>query len=202
MIRFLIFAIAFVLFCTAMYLPSRYQAESFLTTVQSESDQHRTQWGDDAADRVWRRMAVVYEEIMPALPAARTESDGRGTARDGVAAATSRALGSDYFRSAQSLGALVIYRACALFELLPLVLLVLVVAVVDGFVVRAVKAREFTSHSAELFTASVAGAIVIAGLILLSLVLPFAIPPTLIAAALVVMLFVLSRAVANYHLIP
>ena len=201
MMRILLFAIAFVLFSTALYVPSRYPPGEFVRAIQMESDSHRELWGDVAADRVWQRTGRIYEEVMPNSPPAEPAEVGGMAKLDVVGAVASRAWVSDYFRSAQTLLALVIYRVCAIFELALLAVLVFIVTVVDGLMVRKVRAREFLPHSAELFTVSISASLLIAGLILLSLVLPIAVPPWLNAVAIILMIFILSRAVANYHLI-
>ena len=72
---------------------------------------------------------------------------------------------------------------------------------IDGFVVRSVRAREFAAHSAEVYTASATAGIALLSLVLVALFLPTTVSPLYTIGALLLMVFVLSRAIANYHLI-
>jgi hypothetical protein len=56
-------------------------------------------------------------------------------------------------------------------------------------------------HSAEVYTASATAGIALLSLVLVALFLPFTVSPLYTIGALLLMLFMLSRAIANYHLI-
>jgi len=77
--------------------------------------------------------------------------------------------------------------------------LFLVIVAVDGFVVRMVRSKEFIPHSAEMFGGSVVGGIALGSAVVVAWFLPYQLHPMLVVLALLAMLFVLSRAVANYH---
>ncbi len=70
---------------------------------------------------------------------------------------------------------------------------------IDGLVLRRVRAREFVAHSAEMFGGSVIVAIVLGSVVAVSAFLPIRLHPMFAILCLLAMLFVLSRAVANHH---
>ena len=62
-------------------------------------------------------------------------------------------------------------------------------------------AREFVPHSAELYGGSVVGGIALGSAVVVACFLPVRLHPMFITLSLLLMLFVLSRALANYHAI-
>ena len=62
-----------------------------------------------------------------------------------------------------------------------------------------VRSKEFIPHSAEMFGGSVVGGIALGSAVVVAWFLPYQLHPMLVVLALLAMLFVLSRAVANYH---
>jgi len=75
------------------------------------------------------------------------------------------------------------------------------VVAVDGFVLRQVRAKEFVAHSAEKFGGSLIAAIVLGGMVAVCAFLPMQLHPMFFTLSLLAMLFALSRAIANYHVI-
>ena len=86
-----------------------------------------------------------------------------------------------------------------LFRWMPLLLIFLVVVGIDGCVLRQVRAKEFVAHSAEMFGGSVIAAIALGSVVAVSVFLPVRLHPMFSTMCLLAMLFVLSRAIANYH---
>ena len=66
---------------------------------------------------------------------------------------------------------------------------------------RQVRAKEFVAHSAEMFGGSVIAAIALGSVVAVSAFLPVRLHPMFSTLCLLAMLFVLSRAIANYHVI-
>ena len=112
-----------------------------------------------------------------------------------------RLFGNPYFRPSIRCFVLVCYRVSAAVELLPLLLVFCFVVLVDGCMLRLVRAKEFIAHSAELFGGSVLVAIALGTAVAVAFFLPFQVHPMYVMLCLLAMLFVLSRAVANYHAI-
>jgi uncharacterized membrane protein YcaP (DUF421 family) len=68
-------------------------------------------------------------------------------------------------------------------------------------VLRRVRAKEFVAHNAEMFGASVIVVIVLGSVVAVSAFLPIRLHPMFATLCLLGLLFVLSRAIANYHVI-
>lgn len=206
MIRFVWIAALCCVLCLVLYVPSAFSPEQLMLTVRSEHDINARLWGDAAAERILEQM-LDFQAAGAAVskpPAATVDVAGPGvnTAMAvEVGRMSTRLFSSPYFRSVDALFCLAAYRACALFHVLPLLLLFMLICAVDGFAIRSVRAREFVAHSAEMFTASATVGIALLALVLVGLFLPFTLTPLYTIGALLLMLFVLSRALANYHLI-
>jgi hypothetical protein len=73
--------------------------------------------------------------------------------------------------------------------------------VLDGSVVRIVRSKELIAHSAERFSASLAAGILLGAGVVVAWFLPIQLHPMVVMTALLAMLFVMSRALANYHVL-
>lgn len=204
MIRYVFIAAMLAILCIVLYIPSAVPPERFLDVLREEHEVMQRTWGPEVADRVLARMLDMQQaSASVSAPPAQVETtqptavDAAMTAQ--IAQVSTRLFGNPYFRSIDSLFALVSYRLSAALELLPLLSIFLVIVAVDGFVVRMVRSKEFISHSAELFGGSVVGGIALGSAVVVAWFLPYQLHPMLVVLALLAMLFVLSRAVANYH---
>ena len=204
MIRYVFIAAMLAILCIVLYIPSAVPPERFLDVLRQEHAVMQRTWGPEVADRVLARMldmqqasAAVSAPPTPVETKQPTAVDAAMTAQIGQM--STRLFGNPYFRSIDSLFALVTYRLSATLELLPLLGIFLVIVAVDGFVVRMVRSKEFIPHSAEMFGGSVVGGIALGSAVVVAWFLPYQLHPMLVVLALLAMLFVLSRAVANYH---
>lgn len=204
MIRYVFIAAMLAILCIVLYIPSAVPPERFLDVLREEHAVTQRTWGPEAADRVLARMLDMQQvSAVSAPPPAQVEPQS-ATAVDAAMTAqigqmSMRLFGNPYFRSIDSLFALVTYRLSAALELLPLLGTFLVIVAIDGFVVRMVRSKEFIHHSAEMFGGSVVGGITLGSAVVVAWFLPYQMHPMLVVLALLAMLFVLSRAVANYH---
>jgi Domain of unknown function (DUF4400) len=207
MIRFVWIAALASILCIVLYIPSAVPPERFLQVLRDEHQVNERVWGEASANRIMVRMLDMQQVTKPLSDApAQTAQAGPQTAVDAAIAnqmsqVSARLFGNPYFRSIDSLFVLVYYRLSAVLELLPLLLIFFGVVAIDGFVLRLVRAKEFISHSAEMFGLSVAGAIALASVVVVGFFLPFQLHPMFVTLCLLGMFFVLSRAIANYHLI-
>ncbi len=206
MIRFVWIAELACVLCLVLYIPSAVPPERLMQTVRSEHDLNTSLWGTAAANRILERMLNLQASGLnvstpppetvqlagPGINSAMTSEFGQ---------MSTRLFASPYFKSVDALFTLATLRAATLIHVLPLLLVFLLVCAIDGFAVRSVRAREFAAHSAEVYTMSAASAIALLSLVLVAMFLPFTINPLYTIAALLLMLFVLSRAIANYHVI-
>ena len=200
MIRFLLLATLAAIFCIVFYLPSKLGPEAFARTMSEEVRVVEEVWGEDVADRVHAR-ALSLQQASQGLIVEPPDSKRSAAPPNAVDSAIVRLLGSTYFRSIQSLLSLACYRLSCAFELAPALLAFLLAATVDGSVIRVVRSKELVAHSAERFSASLAAGFLLGLGVIISWFLPILIHPMWILAALLGMLFAMSRALANYHML-
>ncbi|MBY0367003.1 hypothetical protein CDN99_12530 [Roseateles aquatilis] len=208
MIRYVWITAMLAILCIVLYIPSAVPPERFLDVLRSEHALNERVWGEATGQRILGRMLDMQQagKQLSAPPTAEPASSPASGAIDTavaqqMSAVSTRLFGNPYFRSIDALFVLVTYRLSALVELLPLLLIFCGVVAVDGLVLRQVRAREFVPHSAELFGGSVVGGITLGSVVVVACFLPMQLHPMFITLTLLLMLFVLSRALANYHAI-
>lgn len=207
MLRIVWITALMAILCIVLYLPSAFPPERFIEVLRAEHAVHREVWGTVVADRILGRMLDLQQGTPPlSEPPAQTVQAGQLSAVDAAVAAqvsqmSVRLFGNPYFRSIDSLFALATYRLSAIVELIPLLSVFLGVVGIDGIALRRVRAKEFVAHSAEMFGGSVIVAIVLGSAVAVSAFLPIRLHPMFAILCLLAMLFLLSRAIANYHVI-
>ena len=75
----------------------------------------------------------------------------------------------------------------------------MVAAVVDGYLVRSIKAKEFLHHDPELFAVYASGAIVAGCATVLAFVLPVNLHPMVLPCVPLLIGVLISRAVGSFH---
>ena len=113
-----------------------------------------------------------------------------------------RLFNSPYFRSIDALLALASYRLAALLQWLPPCWVLALALVIDAFLERVAKAKEFRQHDPEMFALYVSIAILTLCASLLAMVWPWTLHPLAWAAVPVVVAVVLSRAISHFHRRP
>jgi len=206
MIRIVWIAALGCVLALVLYIPSAVPPDRLMQTVRAEHELNATLWGSSAADRILERMlsfqANGVNVSSPPPETMQVAGPGINTAMaTEFGQMSTRLFSSPYFKSVDALFTLATLRAATLLHVLPLLLVFMGVCAIDGFVVRSVRAREFAAHSAEVYTASATAGIALLSLVLVALFLPTTVSPLYTIGALLLMLFMLSRAIANYHLI-
>ena len=210
MIRYIFIGAMSAILCILLYIPSKVAPGEFMQVLRDEHALAGELWGEDVADRILTRMLALQQAsaaVAPASdPARAAGASAPANAVDTAMAAQVGQVGArlfcnPYFRSIDSLFALVSFRLCAALELLPVLAAFFLVAVIDGSVVRIVRSKEFIAHSAERFSASLAAGILLCAGVVVAWFLPFKLHPMAVMTALLAMLFVMSRALANYHVL-
>lgn len=211
MIRYIFIGAMSALLCSVLYIPSRVGPAEFLQVLRDEHALATEVWGQETADRILSRMLDLQRASAMATPASAAApvagpASVPAAAVDAAMAAQIGQVGvrlfsNPYFRSIDSLFALVSYRLCAALELLPVLAAFFFAVVLDGMVVRIVRSKELIAHSAERFSASLSAGILLGAGVVVAWFLPLQLHPMVVMAALLAMLFVMSRALANYHLL-
>lgn len=208
MIRYIFIGAMSTILCIVLYIPSKVSPDRFMQVLRDEHALAGEIWGEQVADRILSRMLDLQQASAtvapipaqaPAPASSANAVDAAMTAQVGQVGA--RLFANPYFRSIDSLFALVSYRLCAALELLPVLAAFFLAVVVDGFVVRTVRSKELIAHSAERFTISLAAGILLGTGVVVAWFLPYRLHPMVVMAALLAMLFVMSRGLANYHVL-
>jgi hypothetical protein len=126
MVRYVWIGTMLAILCIVLYIPSASPPERFTEVLRAEHDITRSIWGPVVADRILRRMLDIQQGSPPlSEPPAPMVHVGQQPAVDAAMAAqmtqmSMRLFGNPYFRSIDSLFALATYRLSAIIELLPL----------------------------------------------------------------------------------
>jgi len=116
-----------------------------------------------------------------------------------MATVNQRLFNNACFRSIDALLLLASFRFAALVEWLPWLPAFTVAVLLDGTIVRQIKAKEFRQHDPELFALYTSGAIVMACATVIGFVVPLTLHPLTISCVPLVVSMLLSRAVGSFH---
>lgn len=188
-----------------LYLPSAHSPDRFIDLVRRERQAIGSFWGDVASLRILSRALAMVDSAQQASPvpepsAAPSSNSVNGAVAIEMASVNQRLFNSAYFRSIDALLLLAAFRLSTLMEWLPWLLAFGVAAVLDGFVVRRVKAKEFRQHDPEWFAAYASLGIVTICVTVIGFVLPLALHPLVMPCAPVLLSIFLGRTVASFHL--
>lgn len=205
MIRLAAIGTMIAFLCLLFYLPSVYTASRFLDQVRTEHELNGRYWGTAHAVRVLDRTLTLHGDVQTNSAVQQLSFSAPSPAQiDSVAAhqlyqASARLLNNQYTRSIDALVTLFLFRISALFEWLPLVSTFVIACLLDGYLRRAVKSKEFVQHDPELLaTYVVLGILVCCGTLVLCL-LPITCDPLVFVAAPALVALFANQAVANYR---
>jgi len=194
-----------LLLILVLYLPSAHPPERFITQLSVEHERNRAFWGEEHALRILARMLELHADAKQASPIPDTLAPAASHSRVDSAAASqlsqmnARLFNNPYFKSIGAQLALATYRFSAFVEWLPYLSVFVLAAVLDGFIRRIVKSKEFLQHNPELFALHASLVILIACGTVVAFVLPVAVHPLLLALVPTSIGIFGSLAVANYH---
>jgi len=117
-----------------------------------------------------------------------------------MSSVSARLFGNAYFRSVEALFLLAMFRLGMMCHAVPWLLPFFAAAFVDGHVSRLLKAREFRQHNPEVFALALAAAIAVACATAVALLAPIELPIVAWAVGPLVVVLLLSRALASFHL--
>ena len=204
MIRVITVAALTLLLIFVLYLPAANPPERFLAQIRIEHDLNASVWGEARAELILDRMLAMNRILSAASPvptkdqAPRTDRMTEAVAQE-MARVNQRFFGNAYFRSIDTLLLLATFRLAALYEWLPVQAFVILAIVVDGFIVRILRSKEFKPHDPEWFALHAIAFVLLASASVVAFVVPLAISPLLLAMLPVTGAFFFSRVVANFH---
>jgi hypothetical protein len=204
MIRGVALVSLITLLVLVLYLPSAHPPERFVAQLRVEHSAAAAFWGDAPAAHMLSRALSVQESARGAtpLPSPGDAPDIKGVngaVANEMASVNQRLFNNAYFRSIDALLLLASFRLATLLEWLPWLLAFVVAAMVDGYFVRSIKAKEFLHHDPELFAVYASGAIVAGCATVLALVLPVDLHPVVLPCVPLVIGALISRALGSFH---
>jgi hypothetical protein len=188
-----------------LYLPSVHPPDRFIELVRQEQKAIERFWGDAASMRILSRALAMADSAQRASPvpqpsAAPSSNPVNGAVAIEMASVNQRLFNNAYFRSIDALLLLAAFRLSTLIEWLPWLLAFSAAAVLDGFVVRRVKAKEFRQHDPEWFAAHASLGIVTICVTVIGFVLPLSLHPLAMPCAPLLLSFFIGRTVGSFHL--
>lgn len=204
MIRAVAVVSLLLLLVLVLYVPSAHPPERFLDQLRSEHDAAVDFWGEEPAYRMLDRaigMQSGAAEVSP-IPALRDmpRTPGiNGAVAVEMASVNQRLFNNAYFRSVDALLMLASYRLSSLLEWLPWLLPLVLVAGIDGALVRIIRAKEFLRHDPEMFAVWCSLLIIAACATVIAFVLPVQLHPATLAGFPVAMAVLLGRAITHFH---
>lgn len=204
MIRFVSTTSLVALLILVLYLPSAYPPERFIDQLHAEHALTTDFWGRDHAMRILSRMLDWQATAKQASPApSPTDAPAPNPVDLAVAKQMAevnhRLFHNPYFRAIDTLLALATYRLSGLIAWLPSLLIFMLAAIFDGFLVRIIKSKEFRQHNPEVFALHACAAIVTACATVLAFVLPVMLHPLVFSTVPIAIGIFASRALAHFH---
>jgi Domain of unknown function (DUF4400) len=194
-----------LLLILVLYLPSAHPPEHFISQLSIEHERNSAFWGEEHALRILSRMLELHTDATQANPipvtlaSAETLTPVDSAAASQMSQMSTRLFNNQYFKSIGALFALATYRFSAFVEWLPYVSIFVLAALLDGFIRRIVKSKEFIQHNPELFALHASLVILIACGTVIAFVLPVTVHPLLFELVPPSIGVFGSLAVANYH---
>jgi Domain of unknown function (DUF4400) len=188
MIRAMAVVSLLALLVLVLYVPSAHPPERFIEQLRTEYTNAAVFWGKDAGTRMLSRAMNMQESARQASPVP--------SSKDAV---NQRLFNNPYFRSIDALLLLASFRLAMLLEWLPWLSAFPVAALVDGCLVRVVKAKEFLHHSPEMFALYACLAILTSCATVLAFVLPFTLHPLAVPCVPVVIGTLMGTAIRDFH---
>lgn len=189
--------------CLVLYLPTSHPPDRFVAQIRVEHALNAQYWGERHAFDMLRQMMDLHvrNQIAAQAPAraAQPALEVDTAVSKELSGLSARILDNDYFKSLDMLVALATYRYIELMYWLPLSAVFIVAALVDGYVRRIVKSKEFLQHSPELFSLHICVLIIAACGTVVSFVIPVTVTPLLFAVAPIGIGCCASFAIANFH---
>lgn len=204
MIRIVSIAALLCLLVLVLYLPSAHPPERFLAQIRSEHQAMEELWGETPALRTLDRALGLQGAARESTPIPPTAGTSAASGVDGavareMASVNQRLFGNSYFRAIDALVLLAAFRASAMIEWLPWLAVAALASLVDGGIVRLIKAKEFRHHDPELFALFAGLAITAACATVVALVIPVTMPPLLIPVVPIGVAALAALALAHFH---
>jgi hypothetical protein len=187
-----------------LWLPSAHPPERFLAQLRSEHAATTAYWGNDSSARMLARALTMQDTARNAAPhpspaSAPSVSSVDSAVAHEMASVNRRLFDNAYFRAIDALLLLAMFRLALLVEWLPWLLAFTAAVLVDGYIVRAVKAKEFRHHDPEVFALAISGVIVVVCGVMLAFAAPITLHPLLLPLVPLAVSLLFGLALASFH---
>jgi hypothetical protein len=181
-------------------LPTAVSPASIADIIRTEDELNASLLGESSGRAILARaMAWLGDLTEAGHGVVRPEPPPGDTLSARLAVISEGVLDTPYFVRLRALGRLAAYRLASVLEWLLLGAPLLAAAVLDGVVMRSVKARTLVPASPVLFGFGVHGSIVVCAVALLVLVIPTAVHPLVVAGLVVVLAATWRLSASNFH---
>ncbi|MDO8770952.1 MAG: DUF4400 domain-containing protein [Burkholderiaceae bacterium] len=204
MIRAAAFFSLVILLLLVLYIPSAHPPQRFVAQIRIEHEATTAFWGSEPAARIRARAvrmqdATVEVTPIPKVPDAPSSTGVNNAVAQEMASVNQRLFNNPYFRSIDALLLLGSYRLSTLLEWLPWLAAFALAAIVDGWFVRLIKAKEFVQHDPEMFAVYACLAIITLCAMVLGFVVPVTLHPLVLPSVPLVVGVLVGRAVGCFH---
>ena len=202
--RILAFTLCVVLLY-ALYLPSAYPPERFVEQIRAEHDLNVGFWGEERAHQLLRDSLALYARQGELVPAAFASTPGAPASDANAAVAhqmsevLERLFHNRYTQAFDALLFLAAYRFSAMLQWSQWIAAFVLIACVDGYLVRLIRSKEFREHSPLHFALCAIGATLALALALLLLVLPTSVYPLLLGSVSLALGTLVAMAISHFH---
>jgi hypothetical protein len=204
LVRILAFMLCVVLLY-ALYLPSAYPPERFIELVRIERDLNTSFWGEERAHRLLEHSLALYARqgaLVPAAfastPSAPASDANREVARQ-MSEVLERLFHNRYTVAFDALLLLAAYRFSALLDWWHWIAAFVMIACIDGYLVRLIRSKEFLEHSPMRFALCAIGATLALAFVLLLLVMPVSVYPPLLGVVSLALGTSLAMSISHFH---
>jgi hypothetical protein len=204
MIRAAAFFSLVILLLLVLYIPSAHPPQRFVVQIRIEHEATTAFWGSEPAARILARAvrmqdATVEVTPIPKASVAPSSTGVNNAVAQEMASVNQRLFNNPYFRSIDALLLLGSYRLSTLLEWLPWLAAFALAAIVDGWFVRLIKAKEFMQHDPEMFAVYACLAIIIMCATVVGFVVPVTLHPLVLPSVPLVVSVLVGRAVGCFH---
>lgn len=204
MIRLVAVTSLLAVLALVLYLPSAHPPDRFLAQLRLEHAAAADVWGLIPAARMLERALGVQDTTRQTafapepIDASTANPLDTAVARE-MTSVNQRLFDNNYFRAVEALLLLALFRLSMIVEWLPWLVAFTIAVLVDGYVVRAVRSREFVRHDPELFALAICSAIVVACGTVVASVIPVTVHPMLLPSIPLVISALAACALASFH---
>lgn len=204
MIRAAAFFSLVILLLLVLYIPSAHPPQRFVAQIRIEHEATTAFWGSEPAARILARAvrmqdATVEVTPIPKASVAPSSTGVNNAVAKEMASVNQRLFNNPYFRSIDALLLLGSYRLSTLLEWLPWLAAFALAAIVDGWFVRLIKAKEFVQHDPEMFAVYACLAIITLCAMVLGFVVPVTLHPLVLPSVPLVVSVLVGRSVGCFH---